>query len=68
MGQTRPFQRVYGTLDKPLKHFEVWTHFRARANNVDGVFELMRLAHRSFFRLHSLLLNLRVESICTHDL
>jgi len=63
MGRTRLFQRVYSTLDKPLKHFEVWTHSRARANNVDGVFELMRLAHRGFFCLHSLLLDLRVESI-----
>ena len=66
--QTRPFQRVYGTLDKPLEHFEVRTLSCARADNVDGVFELMRLAHGGFFRLHSLLLNLRVESICTHVL
>ncbi len=68
MRRACPFQRVYGALDKPFKHFEVRAHSRARADDVDGVLELTPLAHRGFFRLHSLLLNLRVESICMHAL
>jgi hypothetical protein len=40
----------------------------ARADDVDSVLELTPLAHRGLFRLHSLLLNLRVESICTRAL
>ena len=68
MRRTCSFQRVYGTLDKPLKHFKVWAHSRARADDVDGVLEFTPLAHRGFFRLHSLLLNLRVESFCIRAL
>jgi len=45
MRQACPFQRVYGALDEPLKHFEVWTHPNARADDVDGVLELTPLAH-----------------------
>lgn len=62
------FQWVYGALDKPLKHFEVWAHSHARADDVDRVLELTPLAHRGFFRFHSPFLNLRVESICMHAL